>query len=82
MLRFVPDNFWLGDMKRVLTFVSELFRRKVVRLLGGYVVILWLLAQGFADLFPAFGLPEWSLRVFIIVGSGRYPCTCTPVVEI
>ena len=60
-------------MKRVLTFVSELFRRKVVRLLGGYVVILWLLAQGFADLFPAFGLPEWSLRVFIIVGLAVIP---------
>jgi hypothetical protein len=60
-------------MKRFLNFFSELVRRKVVRLLGGYVVILWLLAQGFADLFPAFGLPDWSLRVFIIVGLAVIP---------
>jgi hypothetical protein len=60
-------------MKRFLNFISELVRRKVVRLLGGYVVILWLLAQGFADLFPAFGLPDWSLRAFIIVGLAVIP---------
>ena len=60
-------------MKRFIDFFSELVRRKVVRLLGAYVVILWLLAQGFADLFPAFGLPDWSLRVFIIVGLAVIP---------
>ncbi len=60
-------------MKRFFNFFSELVRRKVVRLLGAYVVILWLLAQGFADLFPAFGLPDWSLRVFIIVGLAVIP---------
>jgi len=60
-------------MKRLFDFLSELVRRKVVRLLGAYVVILWLLAQGFADLFPAFGFPEWSLRIFIIVGLAVIP---------
>ena len=60
-------------MKRFFSFVSELFRRKVVRLLGAYAVILWLLAQGFADIFPAFGFPNWSLRVFIIVGLAIIP---------
>jgi hypothetical protein len=60
-------------MKRFIGFISELFRRKVVRLLGGYIVILWLLAQGFADLFPAFGFPEWSLRAFIIGGLAIIP---------
>lgn len=60
-------------MKRFFNSFSELVRRKVVRLLGAYVVILWLLAQGFADVFPAFGLPDWSLRVFIIVGLAVIP---------
>ena len=67
------EQHWLAHMKRVLEFASELFRRKVVRLLGAYVIILWLLAQGFADLFPAFGLPEWSLRAFIIGGLAIIP---------
>jgi hypothetical protein len=60
-------------MKRILAFISELLRRKVIRLLGAYVVILWLLAQGFADLFPAFGFPDWSLRAFIISGLAVIP---------
>ena len=60
-------------MKRFLGFLAELVRRKVVRLLSAYVVILWLLAQGFADLFPAFGFPDWSLRVFIIAGIAVIP---------
>lgn len=60
-------------MKGILGFFSELVRRKVVRLLFAYVVILWLLAQGFADLFPAFGMPEWALRVFIITGIAVIP---------
>lgn len=46
----------------------ELSRRRVMRALGIYLVTLWLLAQGFADLFPAFGLPDWSLRVFVMLG--------------
>ena len=60
-------------MKQFLVFLSELLRRKVVRLLGAYIVILWLLIQGFADLFPALGFPDWSLRAFIIVGVAMIP---------
>ena len=60
-------------MKRFLGFVSELVRRKVVRLLAVYIGVLWLLAQGFADLFPAFGLPDWALRVFIFSGIAMIP---------
>jgi len=60
-------------MQRLVGFVSELVRRKVVRLLGAYIVIFWLLAQGFASLYPAFGLPDWSLRAFIICGIALIP---------
>lgn len=60
-------------MQKVSKFFSELLRRKVVRLLGAYLVVLWLLAQGFADIFPAFGLPDWSLRAFIIGGISLIP---------
>jgi hypothetical protein len=60
-------------MKGFLDFVSELFRRKVVRLLGMYIAIFWLLAEGYASFYPAFGLPDWSLRVFIITGMAIIP---------
>ena len=55
----------------------ELVRRGVLRALGAYIVIVWLLAQGLVDLFPAMGLPEWSIRVFLAIAV-----TGTPVVAV
>lgn len=60
-------------MKGVRKFASELFRRKVVRLVGAYIAVFWLLAQGFASLFPVVGFPEWPLRAFIVVGIAAIP---------
>jgi hypothetical protein len=60
-------------MSALRVFVAELFRRKVVRLLGAYIAIFWLLAQGFASLFPALGLPGWILRAFIVAGTVAIP---------
>jgi hypothetical protein len=60
-------------MSRLPNFLSELFRRKVVRVLCGYVAVFWLLAQGFASLFPVLGVPDWWLRVFIIAGLSAVP---------
>ncbi len=60
-------------MKRLRKFVTELFRRKVVRLLGAYVALLWLLAEGFASVFPVIGIPIVVIRVFLGVGIGALP---------
>jgi hypothetical protein len=60
-------------MQKVRKFFTELLRRKVVRLMGAYLVVLWLLAQGFADLFPAFGLPAWALPAFVVGGVALAP---------
>jgi hypothetical protein len=54
-------------------FVSELFRRKVVRLLGAYIAILWLLAQGIVSLAPVLGVPDWAQLGFIVVGIAIIP---------
>jgi hypothetical protein len=60
-------------MKNFRHFVSELFRRKVVRLLGAYIAVFWLLAQGVASLGPVIGLPGWFLRIFILTGVALLP---------
>jgi len=60
-------------MKSLSNFFAELVRRKVARLLGAYIVIFWALAQGYASLYPAFGLPDWTLRAFVIVGIALVP---------
>jgi hypothetical protein len=44
-----------------------------VRTVIAYVVILWALSQGAADLFPAFGLPDWALRAFVVGGLAAIP---------
>ncbi len=53
--------------------IAELSRRGVIKVVGSYLVLLWLLAQGVADLFPAFGFPLWSVRAFVVVGIALTP---------
>lgn len=60
-------------MGSIREFGKELLRRKVVRLLGAYIAVFWLLAVGFASLFPALGLPAWVFRAFVAVGIAAIP---------
>ncbi len=60
-------------LSKLSRFIMEMSRRRVMRALGIYLVTLWLLAQGVADLFPAFGLPDWSVRVFVLLGFVGVP---------
>ncbi len=53
--------------------VKELSRRGVLRALAAYIVIVWLLAQGLVDLFPAVGLPEWTIRLFLVAAVAGTP---------
>jgi hypothetical protein len=45
-------------MSKVRYLLAELMRRKMFRTLGAYIVIAWGLDQGFAELFPLFGVPN------------------------
>ncbi len=60
-------------MKSLSSFISELFRRKVVRLVGAYIVIFLVLAEGYATFYPAFGLPDWTLRALMMTGFALAP---------
>ena len=60
----------MGKLPRLF---RELSRRRVIRTVAAYVVVMWALSQGGADLFPVFGLPEWALRVFIITSVAGIP---------
>jgi len=61
----------MPDKKKKL--VKELNRRSVIRTLAAYVVIVWLLARGLVDLFPAVGLPDWSIRLFLAAAVAATP---------
>ena len=48
-------------------FLAELKRRKVYTVAIAYVVGGWALAQGIAQVFPVFDIPNWVVRLIVIL---------------
>ena len=48
-------------------FFEELKRRKVYRVAIAYIVASWALAQGIAQVFPVFDIPNSRIRVVILL---------------
>src|SRR5437870_1944202 len=48
------------------TFFGELKRRKVYSVAVAYIVAGWALAQGVAQVFPVFDIPNWAVRLVIV----------------
>ena len=47
-------------------FFAELKRRNVYKVAVAYVVVGWALAQGIAQVFPVFDIPNWAVRLFVL----------------
>ena len=54
-------------------FFEELRRRKVFKVGAAYLVVAWVAVQAAGLGFPAFGAPDWALRVFILVAFLGFP---------
>src|SRR5205085_5739785 len=52
---------------------AELKRRHVYKVGVAYVVVAWLLVQAASILFPTFGAPAWTMKVFVIVIALGFP---------
>ena len=48
-------------------FLAELKRRKVYSVAIAYVVAGWALAQGIAQVFPVFDIPNWVVRLIVLI---------------
>src|SRR2546430_17623966 len=48
-------------------FVSELRRRNVYKVAGAYAVVSWLLIQIAAQVFPFFEIPNWAVRLVVLL---------------
>lgn len=48
-------------------FFAELKRRKVYRVAIAYVLAGWALAQGIAQVFPVFDIPNWVVRLLVLL---------------
>src|SRR5437763_16987439 len=48
-------------------FFSELKRRNVYKVAVAYIVAGWALSQGIAQVFPVFDIPNWLIRLFVVL---------------
>ncbi len=55
------------------SLLGELRRRNVLRAGALYAASAWALAQGVAQLGPAFGMPEWVTRWFVVAAVIAFP---------
>ena len=56
-----------------LLFICELRRRRVCRAAAFYVVTFWLVCQVLDVVAPALDLPEWTLKLVIVLGLILFP---------
>jgi len=56
-----------------MSFWKELQERKVFRVASIYLVVMWIIIQVTADLFPAFGVPDWAMRLVYLVAILGFP---------
>ena len=49
------------------TFFSELKRRNVYKVAVAYIVAGWALSQGIAQVFPVFDIPNWIIRLIVLL---------------
>lgn len=54
-------------------FFNELKRRNVIKVAIAYLVIGWVMVQIADTAFPAFGAPDWALRIFILIVLLGFP---------
>src|SRR5438874_1634077 len=48
-------------------FFAELKRRNVYKVAVAYIVAGWALSQGIAQVFPVFAIPNWLIRLFVVL---------------
>lgn len=62
-----------GKRSRFSTFIAELRRRHVFRVAIAYAAVAWVLMQGADITFPAFGLPEWTITLLVMLLVAGFP---------
>jgi hypothetical protein len=53
-------------VSRFQALLAELKRRNVFKVASVYAITAWGASMGAAELLPAFGAPEWSVRIFVL----------------
>src|ERR1700736_2886558 len=56
-----------------MNFFAELKRRNVYKVAVAYAVAGWALAQGIAQVFPVFDVPNWAIRLIVLLIVVGFP---------
>src|SRR5439155_427477 len=54
-------------LMKIDNFFAELKRRNVYKVAVAYAVAGWALAQGIAQVFPVFGVPNWIIQMIVLL---------------
>jgi len=54
-------------------FFAELKRRNVYKVAVAYIVAGWALSQGIAQVFPVFDVPNWAIRMIVLLITLGFP---------
>ncbi|MGC2352472.1 MAG: tetratricopeptide repeat protein [Candidatus Udaeobacter sp.] len=57
-------------------FFAELKRRNVYKVAIAYIVAGWALSQGIAQVFPVFDIPNWAIRLIVLLIILGLPVAC------
>src|SRR5947207_1545239 len=52
---------------KIDNFLSELKRRNVYKVAIAYAIAGWALSQGIAQVFPVFDVPNWAIRLIVLL---------------
>ena len=52
---------------KIDNFFAELKRRNVYKVAVAYIVAGWALSQGIAQVFPVFDIPNWAIRLIVLL---------------
>src|SRR5438445_4885206 len=66
-----------SEVVNLQIFFSELKRRKVYSVAIAYVVGGWALAQGIAQVLPVFDIPNWVVRLIVVLIVLGFPVALT-----
>jgi TolB-like protein/Tfp pilus assembly protein PilF len=55
------------------SFFGEVKRRNVYKVAVAYIVVCWALAQGIAQVFPVFDVPNWTVRLIVVLMVIGFP---------
>src|SRR5436189_3382703 len=54
-------------------FFAELKRRNVYKVAVAYAIAGWALSQGIAQVFPVFDIPNWAIRMIVLLIVVGFP---------